>query len=288
VGGEIWVAETEAGVLRRHGPDGARRGDLGLPAEIARPFRIAADGYGGVLLLLAPETDQERDAFGIAQLDEDGGFGGFLVNAGEKAGQVLCPFDLAVLPDGRFVVADLPLGMPPDVRLQVFSSDGRLLRTLIEDVVDFKEAQRLYFGKVLARRDGDARTLYEQARVHHYHAGGSREELRKAADLYHASRQEKDSILAALGMATVLRHGLGDPEGAERAYLAAARLGAGQAECEARIAECRHDRGDLDGAIRVLEAAVGSPLPPENYHARVESLGTWYLERSGESDPAVL
>ena len=287
VGGEIWVAETEAGLIRRHAPDGSRVGDLKLPDEIARPFRLAADGYGGALVLLAPESAEEQEVFGVAQVTAEAGFLGWIVDAGEKGGQVVCPFDVTVLPDGRFVVADLPLGTPPDVRLQVFASDGRLLRTLMEDVADLQGLQKRWFEKVLARRDGSAATLYEQARVHHYYAGGARECLRQAADLYHASRQEEDTVLAALGMAAALA-GLGDPEGAERAYRAAAGLGADPAECDARIAECRHARGDLDGAIGLLEAAVAAPAPPEDYHRRVEALGTWYLERSGESDPAVL
>jgi hypothetical protein len=55
----------------------------------------------------------------------------------------------------------------------------------------------------------------------------------------------------------------------------------------ARVAECRHDEGDLDGAIAILEEAIGADPPPEDYHDRVETLGTYYLERSGETPKAV-
>ena len=55
-----------------------------------------------------------------------------------------------------------------------------------------------------------------------------------------------------------------------------------------RIAECRHDSGDLDGAIGLLEQAIAADDPPEDYHARVEALGSYYLERAGESPEAVI
>jgi hypothetical protein len=141
VDGRIWVAEAEAGAIRIHAPDGRVTGRVPLHPELRRPFRVKADGYGGAFLLLAPEGE-EGDAFGVARIGGDGEFDGWTVPAGEEAGQASLPFDLAVLPDGRFVVADLPFGRPPEVRLQLFTSDGRLMAVLLEDTAACIAAQR--------------------------------------------------------------------------------------------------------------------------------------------------
>ena len=163
LGDDIWVAETEGGAIRKHALDGSFRGEVDLHPDLRRPFRLAPDGYGRVLMVLAPESAEQQEAFGVARLAADGAFEGWTVRGGEEAGQVYCPFDLAVLPDGRFVVADFPLGEPPDVRLQLFSSDGRLLRALVEDTVDLTAAQKAWFERlpapILWRRSGGRRRL---------------------------------------------------------------------------------------------------------------------------------
>jgi tetratricopeptide (TPR) repeat protein len=284
----LWVAETEAGAVRRHALDGRFLGEAELHPDLRRPFRLQPDGYGGVLMVLAPETEEEQEQFGLARLDRDGTFEGWAVRAGEKGGHVYCPFDVAVLPDGRFVVADLPLGSPPDVRLQLFSPDGRLLRTLVEDNGDLNGAQRKWFESVLERADG-AETLYEQARVHHFYAGATPDHLKKAGALYGAAlERQPDHLLAHLGLGALLQGGLADPGGAEKAYRAALAAGGAEGDLLARIAECRHDSGDLDGAIELLEEAIGADDPPEDYHARVEALGSYYLERAGEPPEAMI
>jgi len=121
---EIWVTETDGGTIRRFSVEYGYVGDVKLHFELQRPFRLAADGYGGAFLLLAPESEAEQDASGVARIAQDGTFEGWVVAGGEEAGQVHIPFDIAVLADGRFVVADLPMGGPPDVRLQLFTADG--------------------------------------------------------------------------------------------------------------------------------------------------------------------
>ena len=283
VGGEIWVAETDAGAIRRHAPDGRPLGGVPLHPELRRPFRLKADGYGGVFVLIAPETEDEQDVYGVGRILGDGTFEGWTVPAGEEAGQTYCPFDVAVLPDGRFVVADLPLGRPPEVRLQLFAADGRLLRTILEDTGDLNTSQRAWFESVLARTGTDATTLYEQARVFHYYAGAAREHLERARDLYRAAlAAQGDHLLAHLGLGALLHRGLADPEGAEAAYRAALEAGGAEGDLLARMAECRHDEGDLEGAIRLLERAIKAARPPEEYHRLVEELGDFYLERAGE------
>jgi tetratricopeptide (TPR) repeat protein len=239
-------------------------------------------------MVLAPETEEQQEQFGVARLAADGTFEGWAIKAGEKSGHVYCPFDVAVLPDGRFVVADLPLGSPPDVRLQVFSPDGRLLRTLIEDTLCLAEAQQTWFESVLGRAAGTG-TLYEQARVHHFYAGATPDHLRQAGELYGAVlERQPDHLLAHLGLGALLQSGLADPGAAEKEYRAALAAGGAEGDLLSRIAECRHDTGDLDGAIRLLEQAIVADDPPEDYHARVEALGSYYLERAGESPEAVI
>jgi len=279
VDGAIWVAETDAGVIRIHAPDGSASGRIALHPELRRPFRVKADGYGGAFLLIAPESE-ESDAFGVARIARDGSFDGWTVRAGEEPGQASLPFDLAVLPDGRFVVADLPYARPPEVRLQLFSSDGRLIETIFEDTADLNAAQQAWFQSLLARSDRSAETLYAQARVHHYYAGAAREHLEQARRLYAAALEaEPMFLLARLGLATLLQRGLNDPKEAEAQYRKALEAGGPEGDMLARIAECRHDGGDLDGAIRLLRGAIESPRPPEEYHDLVEELGDYYLAR---------
>jgi len=289
VGDAIWVAETEAGRIRRHDAKGAHEGDLALHEGLARPFRLAPDGRDGVLLLLEPLNEADEERFGVARLDDaDASFQGWIVEPGEDDDRCYCPFDVAVLEDGRFVLADLPFGAPPDVRLRLFSADGVFVRTLFEDVGGLRALQRRWFDSVLARTGEDAATLYEQARAHHLHPSGSAEHLKKAGDLYVAALGKGDLFLAALGLGALLMDRLHDPAGAEEAYRTALELGGDEGELWARIAECRRARGDLDAAVRYLKKAVEAPRPPEDFHARLEELGTFYLERSGETPETVI
>jgi len=281
VDGSIWVAETDAGTIRVHAPDGTATGRVPLHPELRRPFRVKADGYGGAFLLVAPEGEDEG-AFGVARIARDGTFDGWTVPAGEESGQAASPFDVAVLPDGRFVVADLPFGRPPEVRLQLFTSDGRLVATLLGDTADLVVAQRAWFESLLARRDRGVGTLYEQARVHHYYGGATAERLEKARDFYRAALgAEPRHLLARLGLATLLHRGLNDPKAAEAEYRAAMEAGGAKGDLLARVAECRHDGGDLDGAIGLLQQAVETSPAPEEYFDLVEELGDYYLERDG-------
>ncbi len=283
VDGAIWVAETDAGTIRVHAHDGSATGRIPLHPELRRPFRIRADGYGGAFLLVAPETE-ESDAFGVARIARDGSFDGWTVRAGEEPGQAFAPFDVAVLPDGRFVVADLPFGVPPEVRLQLFTSDGRLVTTLLGDTSDLIAAQRTWFESLLARRDRDRKTLYEQARVHHYYAGGAPEHLEQARGLYGAALEAEPAfLLARVGLATLLQRGFLDPTAAEAEYRAALEAGGVEGDMLARIAECRHSGGDLDGAIGLLQKAIECPRPPEDYFDLVEALGDYYLERDARA-----
>ncbi|MHC4548764.1 MAG: NHL repeat-containing protein [Planctomycetota bacterium] len=285
----VWVAETEGGAIRRHALDGRFLGEVELHPDLRQPFRLAPDGYGGALMVLAPQGEEEQELLGVARLDADGAFDGWAVKAGEKEPCVYCPFDLAVLPDGRFVVADLPLGAPPDVRLQLFSADGRLLHTPIEDSVDLIGAQRSWFESVLGRANGSARTLYEQARVRHLYSGSSPENLQQARELYRAAlASEPDHLLAHLGLAALLHRGLDDPAAAEEEFRAALRAGGDEGDLLARIAACRHDQGDLDGAIQVMAQAIEARDPPEDYHTLLEELGSYYLERAGEPPERML
>jgi len=293
VGDEIWVAETEANAIRRCAPDGSDLGQLELHPDLTRPLRLAADSYGGALVTFAPfgaaEGDADRPPAGVARLDGDGRFLDWAVRPGEQEGRVTGAFDLAVFPDGRFAVADLPFGEPPDVRVQLFSADGRELHVLVEDRLHLSALQEEWFKEVLARDATAARTLYDQARIHHFPGGGEKGHLERARELYRAALDADPALLVAhLGLATLLREGLQRPEAAEQALRLAISAGGARGELEARIAECRHDRGDLDGAIEQLQRAVEGEDRPDDYHRRLEDLGSWILERAGQDPDAVV
>lgn len=257
-----------------------------LHPELRSPFRLAPDGYGSALLLLAPESESEGEEgiCGVARLPADGAFGGWLVTAGERAGSVLCPFDLALLPDGRFAVADLPLGQPPDVRIQIFGPDGRLSAILVEDALSLAEKQTAWFQRVL--REGSA---YEKARVHHDCGAGAPDHGAEAERLYRAVLASSPRHLQALwGLATLLADNLNRPDEAEKHFLEAIAAGGAAGDLTARMAECRRARGDLDGAIALLHGAIDGPNPPEEYHSLLDVLGGYYLERAGESSEGMI
>jgi len=267
VGDEIWIAETEGSAIRRFAAGGAFLGDVKLHTELKRPFRLADDGYGGVFALLAPEGEEEQEVSGVARLERDGAFGGWVVG-GDR---VHLPFDIAVLPDGRFAVADLPYGEPPDVRVQLFGSDGRPLRTLFADRV---ELGALREARVAALRPDD---FLARAQHAHYAAGGEGAEA-----LYRAAIEvDPDDPVAWAGLAALLA--FRNEPGAEEAFEAAIGRGAPAPEFRARIAACRHARGDLDGAIDLLTALMEGEHPPEEPEEWLDRLGAWYLERAGEA-----
>jgi len=178
------------------------------------------------------------------------------------------PFDVAVLPDGRFAVADLPYGEPPDIRVQLFAADGRRLRVLIADRVELgalKDAR----AQALPEED-----LLRRAQHAHYTRGGE-----GAEELYRrAAAADPESPLAWAGLGALLAY-RGD-EGAEEAFEEAIRRGAPEADFRARIAACRRDRGDLDGAIALLQPLLEGDDPPEEVQEWLDRLGGWYLERA--------
>jgi hypothetical protein len=283
-GERLWVAETEGEAIEVHDPrDGRHLETVKLPDPIRRPFRIADDGHEGLLLLAAPGEEESGTDLGVAQLDGNGLAEGWAVEPGDDPGKVFCPFDLAVFSDGRFAVADLPLGQPPDVRVQIFAADGKLERVLFEDIPDLRAAVRRHFGEVLHRSDGSVATLYQQARIHHRFSGDAKEGAERARGLYgEVLRREPGNLLARMALGQLMQKRLGNPGGAEEEYRAAIELGGRRPDLLCLVAECRRARGDLDGAIAVLREAVEDPVGPEDFYGRVEELGSLFLERAGE------
>ncbi|MEM8884545.1 MAG: hypothetical protein AAGD14_10780 [Planctomycetota bacterium] len=267
IGDEIWVAETVGGAVRRYAPDGTFLGDLNLHTELQRPFRLADDGYDGVFALLAPEEEEEQEVTGVARLDREGTFEGWVVTGEE----VNLPFDVAVLPDGRFVVADLPYGGPPDVRVQLFGADGRRLHTLFTDRVE------------LAAMHGQWRTELEQSDgswLRKAQVAAAQSEA-KAEELFRlALAEDPDDLLPYAGLGALYQHVLDKPAAAAEAWAAAIERGAPEAEFTARIAECRHALGDRAGAIALLQPLLEAPELPEEPEKWLELLGTWLLEEA--------
>ena len=267
IGEEIWIAETEGGAVRRFGPSGAFAGDVKLHTELRRPFRLADDGYDGVLMLLAPESEPEQEVSGVARLEREGRFEAWVVGGGT----VQLPFDLAVFPDGRIAVADLPFGEPPDIRVQIFSADGRHVRTFFADRVELG-ALRDAWSQALPETE-----FLRRAQWAHYAGGGS-----GAEDLYRqAIEVDADDLLAWAGLATLYQHVLARPADAEAAYLEAILRGAPEADFTARIAACRHAQGDKKGAIAALQGLLEGASPPEEAQEWLDLLGSWFLEQEG-------
>lgn len=284
VQGSLWIAEAGSGRIRVHAAAGRHMGEIDLPEDLGRPVRLADDGYGGVLVV----TAAEGGAPGLVRLDRDGEASELVVLAGKAPGKVDCPFDVAVLSDGRFVVADLPSGVTDDARVQLFGAGGTLERVLVEGAEDLA-AQLAAFAATLEEGGGDgAEALYRRARARHFLGGEAEGRAETAAALYRrALAAEPGHLLAHVGLATLLHRELGDFEAAEAEYRLAIAAGGPEAELLARVAECRHDRGDLDGAIEILKFAVELREPPENAHERIEELADYWLERAGGSDKSV-
>ncbi len=279
IGDEIWAAETDAGAIRRFTLAGEYAGDVELHPDIKRPVRLVRDRFGGALLLLAPETEEDHEAYGVARLAADGTFDGWSVHAGEDPGQVYGPYDVATLSDGNIAVLDLPFGGPPEVRLQLFTPSGQLLRVLFADTSEARELQATWLETTA--RNGPA---YERARVHHYHSGQDPAHLEQAADLYREAMDAGErSFLPAFGLGALLQHGLSDPAGAEQAYDSALAAGADPRQVRPRIAECRWAADDQEGAIALLQDQLENDHPGEDYFARLEELADWLLERAGEA-----
>jgi len=285
IGEETWVTETDGGTIRRFSDAGEFLGDVKLHYELQRPFRLASDGYGGVLLLLAPETEAEQEVSGVARLAQDGSFEGWVVAGGEEPGEVHLPFDLAVLADGRFVVADLPAGGPPDVRLQLFTSDGRFVRTLVADRLELGALKSEWAAEVLGTQAQSADELTLQAQIEHYQRAEDAESIERAALLYRAAgamNPNDPRPHAGLGSLFQLRGDL--PKEAATEYQAAIMAGASAPDFRARIAECQHALGDVAGAIELLKSVMDGEEEPEEIGRLLDQLGSWYLELAGE-DP---
>lgn len=262
IGDELWIAETEGGAIRRYALDGSFTGDVKLHTELRRPFRLCDDGYGGVFVLLAPESEEEQEATGVARLDRDGTFGGWAVGGDS----VSLPFDLAVLPDGRFFVADLPYGEAPDVRVQLFSADGRAIKTIFDDRVDLGERRKEFAPTSPLRR----------AQASH------RQNKSEAEALYQeAIAADSDDVCAWAGLATLLHRVLDRPESAEQAYREAIRLGARESDFLARVAACRHVTGDNTGSIELLRGLLEAKESPEESSRWTDDLADWFLEIRG-------
>ncbi len=287
MGEEIWVAETVGGAIRRFAPDGTFLGDTKLHVELQRPFRLVADGYGGVLLLLAPESEEEQDVSGVARIAPDGSFEGWIVPGGEEPGHVHLPFDIAVLPDGRFVVADLPLGAPPDVRLQLFAADGTLKRVLVSDRMALEVLKDAWRESYAGAQAETAEEMLALARLEHFFRGSDAEAAERAALLYRAATaMDPADPRPRAGMGDLLQHGAGRPLEAIHEFEEAIAAGAPEADFRARIAECRHAAGDLDGAIALLGTLLDEEDLPEEAPRLLDELGSWFLQRAGE-DPEV-
>ncbi len=282
VDGEIWIGESFAGLIRIHRSTGDYLRALEINERLGRPVRLEQDGYGGVLLILEPSEPGAEDP-GIARVSSQGEFDEeWVVKPGEAAGSVRNGIDLAFLPDGRFAVADVPVAGLAEVRVQLFSSDGRLQRVLVEGEEGLRRQERDYAEEAWARPAGTADELYEQAALHH-NAGS--DHFGQAGALYEqALRAAPDHAMAHLGFARLLEEGLADPERAETEYRAAIAAGEPEGELLARVAECRRMRDDLDGAIEILKAAVEDPSAPEDYDHYVELLADYFLARAGQ-DP---
>jgi hypothetical protein len=258
----LWVAETEGGAIRRYSLDGSFLDDVKLHTELRRPFRLCDDGYGGVFVLLAPESEEEQDATGVARLERDGTFGGWAVDGDT----VMLPFDLAVLPDGRFFVADLPYGEAPDVRIQLFSADGRALKTVFGDRVDLGERRKEHVPRSPLRR----------AQASH------RRKEPEAESLYRdVIAEDPDNIAAWAGLATLLHRVLDRPGSAEQPYREAIRLGARESDFLARVAACRYITGDSAGSIALLQGLLEGESPPEEASRWTDDLADWFLEIRG-------
>ncbi|MFQ5843822.1 MAG: hypothetical protein ACE5JG_02420, partial [Planctomycetota bacterium] len=116
VGGAVWICETGGGSLHVHTPDGAFVSALELDPELCHPIRLAPDRFGGALLLA---ENAELEPCGVVRLDAQGEADEQVVAVGAEPGRVCHPFDVAALPDGRFLVAELTGFDPPDLRLQL-------------------------------------------------------------------------------------------------------------------------------------------------------------------------
>ena len=262
VGDELWIAETEGGAILRYGLDGGFVGDVKLHTELRRPFRLCDDGYGGIFVLLAPESEEEQEATGVARLERDGTFGGWAVGGDT----VSLPFDLAVLPDGRFFVADLPYGEAPDVRVQLFSADGRAIKTIFDDRVDLGERRKVFAPASPLRR----------AQASH------RQNKPEAEALYReAIEANSEDVCAWAGLAALLHRVLDRPGSAEQVYREAIRLGAREPDFLARVADCRYITGDCSGSIELLRGLLEAEEAPEEASRWTDNLADWFLEIRG-------
>ena len=239
------------------------------------------------MLLLAPESELEQEVSGVARIASDGTFEGWIVPGGEDPGHVHLPFDIAVLPDGRFVVADLPLGAPPDIRLQLFASDGSYRGMLVADRVSLAASKDAWRTRVAQTSAETADEMLAQARVEHFHRGPADEAAAERAALLYRAAAAMDARdpRPRAGLGDLLQHAAGRPKEAIHEYEEAIAAGASEPDFLARIAECRRAAGDIDGAIKLLAELLDAEQPPEEAPRLLDELGTWFLDRAGE-DPA--
>ena len=284
VEGRVWIAETGAACIHVHERDGSFVRSQPLAADLQFPVRLAADGFGGALLLAESEMQEPT---GVMRLERDGAAAERVVAVGPEPGMVQRAFDIAALPDGRFLVADLLEIDPADVRLQLFRSDGTLEHVIFESSEELGLMVTEYEHEVMARTDRAPAELYSQARVLHRRAEGDQDKLEHVRALYEALLEsEPEHLRARTALASLLLRDLHKPREAELEYLRALEAGGEEFDLLARVAQCRREAGDIDEAIRTLETALEKPEPPESYHALVEELGTYYLERAGEEPRA--
>lgn len=281
VEGRVWIAETGAACIHVHELGGSFVSSHPLEADLQFPIRLAADGFGGALLLAENEMQEPT---GVVRLDGNAEAVERVVTVGPEPGKVQRAFDIAALPDGRFLVADLLEIDPADVRLQLFRSDGTLEQVIFENSEELGLMVTEYEHELLARTDSAPAELYSQARVLHRHAQGDKGRPEHVRTIYEAVLEsEPEHLRARTALASLLLRDLRKPREAEREYLRALEAGGEESDMLARVAQCRREAGNLNEAIRTLEAALEKPEPPESYHTLVEELGTYYLERSAEA-----
>jgi len=284
VGDAIYVGESFSNRVHIHAKNGEALNSFEIDKALGRPVRLAHDGFGSLLISLEP-SEEAIDEPGLARLDRDGEFTEWVVLPGHTDGNVKNVMDLAVLPDGRFVVMDVPTGALPDVRLQLFSSDGRFERVLVEGEDSLRVRQDAFVEALFAAPADTPDAHYSQAAAHHEAAYEDSSRAGEAAKQYRwVLELEPGHSLAHLAYGRLLADLLNEPEQAEVEFRAAIAAGERESDITARIAECRRARDDVEGAIALLQSAVESSDPPEDYEPRVELLADYILAKAGE-DP---
>ena len=127
-GADMLVADANARIIRRHGPDGTPRGLIGNQSKTGsfilpnRSLDIAVDAKGVVYA-----TDTGRHQVTMWALDGTplGKFGKFGMTAPEDFVGCCNPVNLALTPDGKVVTGEKMVA-----RVKVFDPDGTLLAVI--------------------------------------------------------------------------------------------------------------------------------------------------------------